>query len=142
MPTQSQSLVDQLRSVRGSIKSREYASCVNRALVLIDGIVKLLASPNSDTATIEKIKEKFESEGLWTNQTAESFEVRQPGAFRVSWEIDADGALDPRGAAQEIASTYFKPNIAGGEQGSACIFRVTGADAITVIVDLSEAQPD
>lgn len=58
--------------------------------------------------------------------------------FTVSWAVDLEGVGSHRKAAESAASAYFKPHIAAGEPDSACVFFVTGADKLTIKVDLSE----
>lgn len=69
MPLSQPTLIDQLRTVRGSIKSKEYAAAVNRALKLIDTIHGFIDGTSWNSETVESIAIALRNEGL---------EVRDP----------------------------------------------------------------
>lgn len=57
--------------------------------------------------------------------------------YRVVWEIDIDVDGDHLAAAEACALAYFKPEIAAGQPGSACVFEVTGPVDGPAVIDLA-----
>lgn len=60
--------------------------------------------------------------------------------YSVRWEVD-EWASSPEEAALKVAKKYFQERIAQGENGSACLFYVDGAEVPLDYV-VSEMTPD
>lgn len=59
-------------------------------------------------------------------------------SYTVTWTIDVETEGSHQGAAQTVAELCFDAHIAAGDEDSACVFTVTGADGAPVIIDLSD----
>lgn len=64
MPLSQPTIIDQLRTARGSIKSKEHAAAVNRAVKLINNIHRFIDGTSWDSETVESIAIALRNEGL------------------------------------------------------------------------------
>ncbi len=64
MSSTQPTIIDLLREARGSIRSKEHAAAVNRAVVLLNTILSFLDGTQWNSETVESIATALRKEGL------------------------------------------------------------------------------